>query len=273
MSLTQELDAKFKALVQKRAGYRSRITAALRSLESLRVEDITEEVFGGRRDDILHYLGKVDEVNDLVIDLFAEARLAEDHENRVKEMEGQVAYRVTVTDKLAPYITAFRRPNVDPPSKPVCDSKSVIKMPELKCKTFSGKSLDKLEFKNFLQQFQNCIDACDSLTDAGKLTYLRSFLTDYAFKTISHLSITDANYCIALQLLKDEFLDIQYIIDEIFKQLLDKQPKFDVSFREARMYINDCRALLYELKTYGVNLLESISGGCRLVKAQIHCQS
>ena len=119
-----------------------------------------------------------------------------------------------------------------------------VKLPPLKCVTFSGKTVDKLEFKNFLLQFHNCIDAAGKLSKSAKLTYLRSYLTDYAFKVISHLSITDSNYEVALQLLKDEFLDEEYIIDETFKQLLSSSPKYDPSFSEVRIYINECRALL-----------------------------
>ena len=90
-------------------------------------------------------------------------------------------------------------------------------------------------------------------------------MNDYAFKVISQLSITDSNYEVALQLLKDEFLDEKYIIDETLKQLLSSSPKFDPSFSEVRIYINECRALLHELKTYKVDLLRPGNAGCRLV--------
>ena len=114
-------------------------------------------------------------------------------------------------------------------------------------------------------QFSNCVDACGKLSDANKLTYLRSYVTGYAFNVISHLSISDDNYTVALKLLKDEFLDIPFIIDESFKTLIASSPKFDPDFAGARSYINECRALVYELKQYQVDLLDVNTSGCNLL--------
>jgi hypothetical protein len=59
-----------------------------------------------------------------------------------------------------------------------------------------------------------------NLSDSAKLAYLQSYLKGYALKIIKHLPINDDNYPIALTLLKEEFLDEQFIIDEIYKKLL-----------------------------------------------------
>ena len=45
---------------------------------------------------------------------------------------------------------------------------------------------------------------------------------------MSHLSLEDENFEVAIDLLKKEFLDIPFIIDKIFKQLLG--PKYDPEF-------------------------------------------
>ena len=82
-------------------------------------------------------------------------------------------------------------------------------------------------------QFNNCLDSSGKLTDSSKLTYLRSFLSGYAFKVISHLSISDDNYAAALPLLKDEFLDVLHMVDSCFQQILSMSPKFDPSFAGA----------------------------------------
>ena len=76
-------------------------------------------------------------------------------------------------------------------------------------------------------QFNNCVDSSGKLSDSSKLTYLRSFLSGYAFKVISHISISDDNYVAALTLLKDEFLYVPYIVDSCFQQILSMPPKFD----------------------------------------------
>ena len=147
-----------------------------------------------------------------------------------------------------------------------------VKLPKLTCKVFDGESTDKLEFKNLLPQFNNCVDSCGKLSDSSKLTYLHSFLSGYAFKVMSHLSISDDNYVVVLTLLKDEFLDVPYIVDSCFQQILSMSPKFDPSFAGVRSYINECRAIVYELKQYQVNLLDVDSAGCKLFSHIVFCK-
>ena len=178
----------------------------------------------------------------------------------VEEITKQGEYTIAIGDRLAAVTKRLhdKTKSAQPKDKGVLNETSV-KLPRLECDKFDGMSEDKMAFKNFLQQFTNCIEACGQLSKASKLTYLRSYLTGYAFRVISHLSISDDNYDIAISLLKNEFLDVEYIIDETFKLLLSKSPKFDPSFAEVKCYINDCRSMIYELKTYGVNLLEDDS--------------
>ena len=94
---------------------------------------------------------------------------------------------------------------------------------------------------------------------------MASYLTGYALKVISHLSISDDNYAVGLTLLKDEFLDIPFIIDESFKTLIASSPKSDPEFARVRSYINECCALVYELKQYQVDLLDVNTSGCKLL--------
>ena len=263
MARPSVLDEKYKVLSQKRAGFKSRITSALNNLDKLNPEELSLEAFSARRKDILHYLGKVDETNDSIIDLYDAAQFAEDDGNRVQEMDSQVDYRNSVTDKLATFERVLSKD--DTKKKPDNEFKIGVKMPEIKCKTFSGKSTDKFEFKNFLKQFQNCVDSCERLTDSGKLNYLKGYLTDYAFSTISHLSISDENYQVAISTLKDEFLDEKFIIDESLKQLLVMHPKYDANFVGVKVYVNTCKNILHELKIYGVDLLNEGSAGCTLI--------
>ena len=196
------------------------------------------------------YVSDIEDLDGQIIDIFDELNIVEDDANRVAEITKQVDFQSDVCMKLSSLATCF--PNKEDDNTHA-DNKSdllgdvKVKLSPLKCVSFSGKTVDKLEFKNFLLQLHNCIDAAGKLSKSAKLTYLRSYLTDYAFKVVSHLSITDSNYEVALQLLKDEFLDVEYIIDETFKQLLSSSPKYDPSFSEVRIYINECRALLHEL--------------------------
>ena len=130
-------------------------------------------------------------------------------ESKLFDITSQVEYNDSVHDKLT---LIEKQVDVSPPANnnPPLQPPMAVKFPRLECKTFDDTSEDKLEFKNFLGQFSNCIDACGTLSNANKLTYLRSYLLGYALKIISHLSVTDDNYDVAFSLRKEEFLDVPY---------------------------------------------------------------
>ena len=94
----------------------------------------------------------------------------------MSEIISQIEYNDSVRDKL---ICTERQIDVSPPASnsPPLQPPMVIKIPKLECKIFDGASKDKLEFKNFFTQFSNCIDACGTLSNANKLTYLLSYMS------------------------------------------------------------------------------------------------
>ena len=133
------------------------------------------------------------------------------------------------------------------------------KLPPLQC----GTEKDKFAFSNFLIQFENVIGHKKSLADSAKLSYLINYLKGYALKLVNHLAVCDENYSIALKLLKDEFLDVDYVVGETYRNLLQARLPFkdDPEFRNVKEYINEVRSYLFELKHYGVDLLEEKTAG------------
>ena len=150
-------------------------------------------------------------------------------------------------------------------NNPPLQSPMTVKIPKLECKIFDGTSKDNLEFKNYLTQFCNCTDACGTLFNANKLTYLCSYLSGYALEIISHLPLTDDNYDVVFSLLREQFLDIHYIVDESFKTLLSSSPSFSTAFDGLRTYVNECHAIIQDLKQYNINLMEEDTAGCELL--------
>ena len=69
-------------------------------------------------------------------------------------------------------------------------------------------------------QFNNVIGLRNDITAATKFTYLKSYLRCYAAKLIQHLQVTEDNYVIAFELLKNEFMDKQAVINELFKKTI-----------------------------------------------------
>ena len=115
-----------------------------------------------------------------------------------------------------------------------------------------------------MEQFQNC--SANIKSDSAKLAYLRSLVTDYAFSIITHLTINNANFKIAIDLLKAEFLDTELIVDEIFCQLINSNPKFDSDYNGVKQYLARIRADLYELNSsYNIDFITSNTPGNLLV--------
>lgn len=52
-----------------------------------------------------------------------------------------------------------------------------------------------------------------------KLQYLRGYLADHALLIIHHLTIMNDNHNNAIQLYKEGYLDNDYIVNEVLKQI------------------------------------------------------
>ena len=115
------------------------------------------------------------DINDQILDVFLDKDDSETDPTKLDEISNQVEYTAQIHDELSKIeckINAKFQPDVVT-SKP--DPLMAVKLPKLTCKVFDGESTDKLEFKNFLPQFNNCVDSSGKLSDFSKLMYLRSF--------------------------------------------------------------------------------------------------
>ena len=103
-------------------------------------------------------------------------------------------------------------------------------------------------------------------SDKAKLSLLKSYLTGYAAQLLSHLTLEEANYEVAIKLLTEEFLDIPLILDEIFKQLLGASPKYDANFINVKQFLSETRADLSELRTsYNLDFFEEETPRFRII--------
>ena len=141
------------------------------------------------------------------------------------------------------------------------------KPPPLECGIFSGKEEDKFTFHSFLNQFNDVIGSRKNLSDSAKQTYLYGYLRDYALKVVKHLTISDSKYLLAIQMLKKTFLDVNYMIDETYKHILKAVPSVDYGpeYTSSKMYLNEMRSNLHELKTHNIDLLLDRTAGHSLI--------
>ena len=156
------------------------------------------------------YLHKIDKINDDIHELCEKKEIKVDDTDRVTDFKDEIKYEIGVQEKISDVQTKITPVKTDTSSH--TPTVTPIRPPKLKCPSFSGLEKDRLLFQNFLMQFNNVMTAGGKLDDSAKLTYLRGYLTDYAFSVISHLSISNENYKAALDLLNAKFLDEEFII-------------------------------------------------------------
>ena len=95
------------------------------------------------------------------------------------------------------------------------------RLPKLELSKFNGQVL---KWQAFWDSFQSTIHKNDSLNKIDKLNYLRSQLEGEALKSITGLELTEANYDVAIDILKERYGNVQLIIENHYSKLSDLSP-------------------------------------------------
>ena len=253
-----DLQTGLQKLVRKRATCKTKVTKYFTKLETL-----TESSFNVHKDVIENLLNDVTIVDEEILNYFNECDASIIDSTVVdNEVDKQSEYLFSIKVRLNDI------KEVVTSDTPVNDLSEGIQFdappPPLQCGSFAGEE-DELQFRTFLLQFNNVIDSKSSLSNSAKLSYFRGYLKGYALNIISHLEISDNNYDVTINLLKQEFLDIPRIKSQIFSKLLTSSPKFDLTYKETRIYINDVRSLLHELRNFDLDFLAEDTPGNELI--------
>ena len=135
------------------------------------------------------------------------------------------------------------------------------------CPTFNGDESDKLEFKNWLTQFESIVNSKTTLTEEFKVAFLKQKVRKNAASFIHHLEGGRPGvYNDCIKALKEQYLDEPFIINEYFRKLLAERPEYDETYGKSRNYIANVRNHLYNLKThYKIDLLNEEHGAHQLL--------
>ena len=98
------------------------------------------------------------------------------------------------------------------------NSNSMIKLPQLEMPIFNG---DKMKWTEFWDTFETTIDKNESLSDVEKLKYLNSKLIGEAKLAVSGLLLSNENYKVAKELLKERFGDQQTVINSHYTEIIN----------------------------------------------------
>ena len=101
------------------------------------------------------------------------------------------------------------------------DHSSTIKLPKLDMASFAG---DKLRWIEFWDSFESSVNKNTKLSVIEKFSCLRSKLTGEARNAISGLSLSNENYQIAIDILKERFGNEQEVIDLHYNRMISLRP-------------------------------------------------
>lgn len=121
-----------------------------------------------------------------------------------------------------------------------------------------------MSFRNLLSRFENCLAGLAN--DAERLKFLKCLLCDRPLLLINHLTICNKNYRAALTVLKNEYIDEDEIIDNIFQDILDISIRRKKHFATLTKFISKTTSLLAELESpFGCTFSDDRSSGVRLM--------
>ena len=190
MSNLEQVKLKLKPVVLQRTILKTKITKTFNKLQSEDVKGITAALeliknWGndiGILDDKILTILPADNVNETDPDYF---------EN---EIESQVSFHLSVSDKVSEHSVEVesRLQESSISNEQIIESLSKlnndVKLPTLKCNSFSDNDKNKFAFHTFLNQFNN-LDSRQILSNTSKLAYLISNLNGKALQLISHLIV------------------------------------------------------------------------------------
>ena len=216
-----------KKLIIARAVLKRKITLIIKNVESkISSESLTKEFYFDQKLSLEEHFNNLKNYDKNIVDFYTDHGMFDlDPELLDNEVERQSEYetgtQILISDlkSRANFEGAHSRaeishimPNLNSTpnasaSQHVFHNLGEARPPPLQCSYFSGKENDKFAFKTFLSQFNNVINSKNNLSNSAKLSYLKGYVTDYAFQVIQHLTISDNNFDIALELLSEELLD------------------------------------------------------------------
>ena len=93
-----------------------------------------------------------------------------------------------------------------------------VRLPKLEIPSFNG---DKLKWSEFWDSFSASVHKNSTISDIEKLNYLMSKLTGEARQSVSGIFLSNENYTLVVELLKERYGDIQTVVNTHYNELIN----------------------------------------------------
>lgn len=125
-----------------------------------------------------------------------------------------------------------------------------VTLPTITIPTFDGKYI---EWSPFYDSFTTLIDQDDSISTINKFHYLKSFLKGSALSTINRIPVTERNYRMAWQLLKDRFHNKRSIVNSCLSTFINQNPIKKANLASVRNLIDTSKEALQCIEQFDVS--------------------
>ena len=189
------------------------VEKALSCIEKFDVAENTIEDLTSFRDTLVEKFNKIQHLNEEI------SYLIEDESELQQDDDSATDFTLTYRRNIA-IINKFldKQNKTDDNNTSIISSRNnTVKLPALKIHAFDGKPEN---WQTFYENFQCAVDNNEDLNAVQKMTYLRNLLQGQALSTITGLSLTNSNYNVALNLLKERYDNKQLLISYHMKSLL-----------------------------------------------------
>ena len=129
------------------------------------------------------------------------------------------------------------------------NAKASVKLPKIHLTKFDG---DILKWSEFWDIFEATVHQRDDLHNVDKFGYLKGQLLGAASEVLSGLELTNDNYNVAVQLLKERYGRKQFLIDAHYAKMMNI-PMATYRASSLRSFYNVTEKHLRCLKTFGEN--------------------
>ena len=130
-------------------------------------------------------------------------------------------------------------------------AKSRVKLPKIFIKKFYG---DPTTWQQFFEMFEATVHINESLSNIEKFSYLKGYLGGAAENCIDGLTLSNDNYEIAVNLLKERYANPQLTIAAHMNKLLQvEKVSSSKNCRELRQLYDQIESHVRSLKTVGIN--------------------
>lgn len=141
-----------------------------------------------------------------------ETELAEEYRDRLIEVKTRAHRVISKTVSNTPSTTQ---------GGAISANKQTVRLPKLQIEKFNG---DVSLWQEFWSQYETAIHNNSALCKKEKFTYLKTYLTGTAAKSVAGLTLTDSNYDAATDLLQKRFGRKDLIINAHMSKLLNLTP-------------------------------------------------